>query len=114
MDLLKWRYADCAGAFATLFDFETDSLALIESFKTSAGNGAIVYKNISTFIVFNKPEPLLLVKPFYLSFCQCLKSPFLNLSPAAKTVRKLKKTAKALPRERALSGLSQLYKITSH
>lgn len=71
MDLLQWCNVCCAGTLVTLFNIETNSLPLIEGFKTRAGNCAIVHKDIPTLITFNKPKPLLLVKPFYLSFCQC-------------------------------------------
>ncbi len=48
-------------------------------------------KYIAAFVIFNKPKPLLLVKPLYFSLCQSYKSPFQNFVSSGSRRQKLKK-----------------------
>jgi hypothetical protein len=66
--------------FLTLLDVKADPLTLVECFESIACYSAVMYKNISTFIILDKAKPLLFIKPLYFSFCQFFCPPF-NIIP---------------------------------
>jgi len=68
---LKWLNVCRAGALVPLLDVETNPLSLVESLEARSLNGAVMYKNIPTFIIFNEAKTLLLIKPLHFAFCHC-------------------------------------------
>jgi len=54
-------------AFLPLHHFKFNPIAFIEGFKTGSIDGGMVYENVGTILLLDKPEPLTVVKPFYSS-----------------------------------------------
>lgn len=72
MNFRPWRfkldllYPDCRWSLGPLLNFKANAVAFLEAFKAVAFNGAMVNENVfSTAINRDKPETLLIVKPFY-------------------------------------------------
>ena len=68
---LKRLNIRCAGALVPLLDVETNPLSLVEGLEARSLNGAVMYENIPTFIIFNEAKTLLLIKPLHFAFCHC-------------------------------------------
>ena len=59
-----------AGSLVSLFDVETDALAFMQRPESRTLNRAVVDKYVSSLVTLDKTEPLFLIEPFHLAFCQ--------------------------------------------
>ena len=59
-----------AWPLVSLFDVETDALAFMQRTESCTLDRAVVDKYVSSLVTLDKTEPLFLVEPFYLAFCQ--------------------------------------------
>jgi len=99
-----------AGTFGALFDIEPNPLTFIERFKTCPDNGAVMDKNIAAFIILDETEPLLFVKPLYLSFCQSYNPPLKFF----KTPQEIKKPHQFFQKEESSAVLFFLVTISTN
>jgi len=70
MSLLHNHYVNSTGTLAALFYVEADALPLAQCAEPVSLNRTVMNKDVPPLIIFNKTEPLFLVKPLHFTLCQ--------------------------------------------
>ncbi len=70
MSLLHNHYVNSTGTLAALFYVEADALPLAQCAEPVSLNRTVMNEDVPPLVIFNKTEPLFLVKPLHFTFCQ--------------------------------------------